>query len=114
MICRLGLISKKKVEFKHTWLFPEYRLSMSNSFTNSWKNIFHLICTFFFLNFFQAFDDVERKEKPKEDPFEFKKRIVLDQEKSKMSLGELYEQEFLKQQQVMWMFILTVSFKSKL
>ena len=48
----------------------------------------------------QAFDDVERKEKPKEDPFEFKKRIVLDQEKSKMSLGELYEQEFLKQQQV--------------
>ncbi|GFN92137.1 U3 small nucleolar ribonucleoprotein protein mpp10 [Plakobranchus ocellatus] len=47
----------------------------------------------------KAFDDVERKEKPKEDPFEFKKRIVLDQEKSKLSLGELYEQEFLKQQQ---------------
>ncbi|XP_005092725.1 U3 small nucleolar ribonucleoprotein protein MPP10 [Aplysia californica] len=47
----------------------------------------------------KAFDDVERKEKPKEDAFEFKKRIVLDQEKSKLSLGELYEQEFLKQQQ---------------
>ncbi|RUS86325.1 hypothetical protein EGW08_005910 [Elysia chlorotica] len=47
----------------------------------------------------KVFDNVERKEKPKEDPFEFKKRIVLDQEKSKMSLGELYEQEFLKQQQ---------------
>ncbi|CAG5125999.1 unnamed protein product, partial [Candidula unifasciata] len=47
----------------------------------------------------KTFDDVERKEKPKEDVFEFKKRIVLDQEKSKLSLGELYEQEFVKQQQ---------------
>ncbi|KAK0070159.1 U3 small nucleolar ribonucleoprotein MPP10 [Biomphalaria pfeifferi] len=47
----------------------------------------------------QTFDDVERKEKKKEDVFEFKKRIVLDQEKSKISLGELYEQEFMKQQQ---------------
>ena len=48
----------------------------------------------------QTFDDVERKEKPKEDAFEFKKRIVLDQEKSKQSLAEIYEQEFVKQQQV--------------
>uniref|UniRef100_A0A0B7ACZ0 U3 small nucleolar ribonucleoprotein protein MPP10 n=2 Tax=Arion vulgaris TaxID=1028688 RepID=A0A0B7ACZ0_9EUPU len=47
----------------------------------------------------KTYDDVERKEKPKEDVFEFKKRIVLNQEKSKQSLGELYEQEFLKQQQ---------------
>ncbi|CAL1546139.1 unnamed protein product [Lymnaea stagnalis] len=47
----------------------------------------------------KTFDDVERKNKPKEDVFEFKKRIVLDQEKSKMSLGELYEQEFVKKQQ---------------
>ncbi|BFY97716.1 hypothetical protein BsWGS_00755 [Bradybaena similaris] len=47
----------------------------------------------------KTFDDVERKEKPKEEVFEFKKRIVLDQEKSKLSLGELYEQEFVKQQQ---------------
>ncbi|XP_059155954.1 U3 small nucleolar ribonucleoprotein protein MPP10-like [Physella acuta] len=47
----------------------------------------------------KTFDDVERKEKPKEDVFEFKKRIVLDQEKSKLSLGQLYEQEFVKQQQ---------------
>lgn len=48
----------------------------------------------------QVWDDVERKVKPKEDPFEYKKRITLDQEKSKLSLGEIYEQEYLKQQQV--------------
>ena len=48
----------------------------------------------------QAFDDVERKVKPKEDAFEFKKRIALDQEKSKLSLGEIYEQEYLQQAEV--------------
>ena len=45
----------------------------------------------------KAWDDVERKEKPKENPYDYKKRVVLDQEKSKMSLGEIYEQEFVKQ-----------------
>ncbi|XP_077174467.1 U3 small nucleolar ribonucleoprotein MPP10 [Paroedura picta] len=44
----------------------------------------------------QAWDDVVRKEKPKEDPYEFKKRLTLDHEKSKLSLTEIYEQEFLK------------------
>ena len=53
-----------------------------------------------YFNILQAFDDVERKVKPKENPFEYKKRITLDQEKSKMSLGEIYEQEYLKQQKV--------------
>ena len=49
---------------------------------------------------FKSWDDVERKEKRKEEPFEYKKRITLDMEQSKLSLGEIYEQEFLKQQQV--------------
>lgn len=48
----------------------------------------------------QAFDDVERKAKPKTDPHEFKKKVILDQEKSKLSLGEIYEQEYIKQSQV--------------
>uniref|UniRef100_K7GI14 U3 small nucleolar ribonucleoprotein protein MPP10 n=1 Tax=Pelodiscus sinensis TaxID=13735 RepID=K7GI14_PELSI len=43
----------------------------------------------------QAWDDVVRKEKPKEDAFEYKKRLTLDHEKSKLSLAEIYEQEYL-------------------
>ncbi|KAJ8304832.1 hypothetical protein KUTeg_018415 [Tegillarca granosa] len=46
-----------------------------------------------------VWDDVERKVKSQEEPFEYKKRIILDQEKSKQSLGEIYEQEYLKLQQ---------------
>uniref|UniRef100_A0A8C5M686 U3 small nucleolar ribonucleoprotein protein MPP10 n=1 Tax=Leptobrachium leishanense TaxID=445787 RepID=A0A8C5M686_9ANUR len=44
----------------------------------------------------QVWDDVVRKEKPKENPFEFKKRLTLDHDKSKLSLAEVYEQEYLK------------------
>ncbi|KAM6943582.1 U3 small nucleolar ribonucleoprotein MPP10 [Xenentodon cancila] len=47
----------------------------------------------------QAFDDVVRKEKPKEEAFEYKKRLTLDHEKSKQSLAEIYEQEYIKQTQ---------------
>ncbi|KAM4592518.1 U3 small nucleolar ribonucleoprotein MPP10 [Odontesthes bonariensis] len=47
----------------------------------------------------QAFDDVVRKEKPKEEVFEYKKRLTLDHEKSKQSLAEVYEQEYIKQTQ---------------
>ena len=46
------------------------------------------------------FDDVVRKEKPKEEAFRYKKRLTLDHEKSKLSLAQIYEQEFIKQTQV--------------
>lgn len=49
---------------------------------------------------FQAWDDVVCKEKPKEDAFEYKKRLTLDHEKSKLSLAEIYEQEYIKLNQV--------------
>lgn len=52
------------------------------------------------LSFFKAFDDVIRKEKPKEEVFEYKKRLTLDHEKSKLSLAEVYEQEYIKKIQV--------------
>ncbi len=42
-------------------------------------------------------DDVERKVKLTEEAREYKKRAVLDQEKSKLSLGEIYEKEYLQQ-----------------
>ncbi|XP_056134678.1 U3 small nucleolar ribonucleoprotein protein MPP10 [Lampris incognitus] len=47
----------------------------------------------------QVFDDVVRKVKPKEEVFEYKKRLTLDHEKSKLSLAEVYEQEYIKQNQ---------------
>ena len=47
----------------------------------------------------KAFDDVERKVKPVDKHYEYKKQVVLDQEKSKVGLGDIYEQEYLKQQQ---------------
>lgn len=48
----------------------------------------------------QAWDDVVRKEKPREDAFEYKKRLTLDHEKSKLSLAEIYEQEYIRLSQV--------------
>ncbi|XP_072880837.1 U3 small nucleolar ribonucleoprotein protein MPP10 [Hemitrygon akajei] len=47
----------------------------------------------------EAWDDVLRKGKPKEETSEYKKRLTLDHEKSKLSLAEVYEQEYQKQTQ---------------
>ena len=47
----------------------------------------------------KSFDDVERKVKPVEMQYQFKKQVILDQEKSKVGLGEIYEQDYLKQQE---------------
>ncbi|XP_076806714.1 U3 small nucleolar ribonucleoprotein MPP10-like [Clavelina lepadiformis] len=43
----------------------------------------------------KAYDDVVRKIKETKDPQEYKKKVVLDSEKSKMSLQEIYEKEYL-------------------
>ncbi|EFA08288.1 U3 small nucleolar ribonucleoprotein protein MPP10 [Tribolium castaneum] len=47
----------------------------------------------------KVFDSVERKAKPVENLLDYKKKIVLDQEKSKESLAQIYEKEFLQAQE---------------
>lgn len=45
----------------------------------------------------KAWDDVARKEKPVNDQLNFRKTEVLDHAKSKLSLAQVYEAEYLKQ-----------------
>ncbi|CAG9796188.1 unnamed protein product [Diatraea saccharalis] len=49
----------------------------------------------------KAWDDVIRKEKPVDDQLSFRKPEILDQSKSKLSLAQVYEAEYLKQKQAL-------------
>ena len=60
-------------------------------------------------DYVQAWDDVERKVKPAEKPYDYSRSRPLEQEKSKLSLAEVYEQEYLKQTQVSVIILCTCS-----
>ncbi|XP_063835173.1 U3 small nucleolar ribonucleoprotein protein MPP10-like [Ostrinia nubilalis] len=49
----------------------------------------------------KAWDDVVRKEKPVDDQLSFRKKEIIDQSKSKQSLAQVYEAEYLKQKQAL-------------
>ena len=48
----------------------------------------------------QAWDDVERKVKPPEKPYDYQRARPLSQEKSKQSLAEVYEEKYVQSTKV--------------
>lgn len=52
-----------------------------------------------YLNALQIFDDVVRKQKPATTPYQYREQLELDSTKSKKSLAEVYEEEFVKMTQ---------------
>lgn len=47
----------------------------------------------------RVWDSVQRKEKPVENVHEYRKQLVMDGEKSKLSLTQIYEKDYLKETQ---------------
>ena len=48
----------------------------------------------------QAWDDVQRKVKPPEKPYNYQRARPLNQEKSKHSLAEIYAEDYINQTEV--------------
>lgn len=53
----------------------------------------------------QSWDDVQRKEKPPEKPYDYRRARPLNQEKSKRSLAEVYEEEYVAKTEVSLLFL---------
>ena len=52
----------------------------------------------------QAWDDVQRKVKPLEKPYDYQRARPLNQEKSTRSLAEVYEEEYVEKTKVSLLF----------
>lgn len=64
-----------------------------------WRH-YHSVCCVCVWLCWQAWDDVQRKIKPPERPYDYQRARPLNQEKSKRSLAEIYEDHYVKQTEV--------------